>query len=127
MANPRMINGFKEIHTQRATFSTDDSLSFMRDQPYGTDQHRAPVIITENGTVGLAEEGDIPFGALERIEADGQAVVAYHGMVQFAGTASYGEPVVADGNGGVTAGADGAGRGFAVHTPDDASVIVFFG
>lgn len=124
MANPRQINGFKELHVQRATFSTDDSLEFKRDQPYGTDMHRAPVIVTGNGIVGLAEAGDVPFGALERIEADGQAVVAYHGMVQFRGEGTYGQPVVADGNGGVEAGTDGAGRGTAIHRPDSETVIV---
>lgn len=125
MANPRQIVGFKELHVQRATFITDSSITFKRDEPYGTDAHLAPVKVTGEGEVGLCDDGDVPFGALERVEADGMAVVAYHGFVEFAGEAEYGSAVVADGSGGVREVDTEDGRGTAIHAPSDGTVIVF--
>lgn len=103
MANPRMIHEFDEAFVKRLTFATASGLNYEADKPYGTANRHAPVKVTANKTVGLCADGDKPYGSLERIEADGSAVVAFLGTVTYAGSATAGGAVVADGSGGVRA------------------------
>lgn len=125
MANPRMTTEFNELRVTRLTAATDASLPYERDAGYGTSNHHAPVKFTANKTVGLCEDGDAPFGSLERIEADGSAVVAYEGSVIYAGEATAGLSVVGDGDGGVrAAGEDDTGTGVAGHSAGG-KVVVF--
>lgn len=127
MANPRLTHEFHELHTQRATFDADASISFSRTSPYGTTTHRAPVKLTGYATVGLCADGDAPFGALERVDPDGSCVVAYHGAVEYAGTPAAGTTVVGNGTGGVRAAVaeTESGTGTVVDAPTATTVIVF--
>lgn len=98
MANPRMTHRVDELHTQRATFQADSSITFSRDYPHGYQHVGAPVKITGEMKVGLCSAGDVPFGALEKVYPDGSVVVAYHGAVEFKAAAadvSFGNAVVA--------------------------------
>lgn len=127
MANPRLTREFHELHTQRASFDTDASITYSRTATYGTTSHRAPVKLTGYGIVGLCADGDAPFGALERVDSDGTCVVAYHGAVEYAGRPAAGSAVVGDGTGKVRAAVAGteAGTGEVVDNPTSNTVIVF--
>jgi len=126
MANPRHTYELDELFVKRVTMAADSSLPFSRTAPYGTTSRFAPVKITGNKTVGLCADGDVPFGALERIEADGSAVVAWMGSVTYAGSATAGDPVVANGSGGVRAAVAGTDEGKGVAgTSENGRVVVF--
>jgi hypothetical protein len=118
-----MVHEFEELFIRRATMAGDETLPFERDQPYGTSHRHAPVKFTGHKTVGLCGADDVPFGSLERVEADGSVVVAWLGSVLYAGTASAGSAVVGDGAGGVK-NATGAGRGIA-GSSEGGRVVVF--
>ena len=130
MANPRQTHAFQELHTQRATYDTDASITFSRSARFGTTSHRAPVKVTGYKTVGLCADGDVPFGTLERVDPDGSCVVAYHGAVEYAGQPAGGAAVVANGAGQVRAANPAAtppeaGKGLVVDSLDANTVIVF--
>lgn len=110
MANPRQIVAFHELHTQRATFTTDGSLTFDATAPYGIAKRFQPVKIVGNGQVGLATDGDVIFGSLDRMEGDDMAVVAYHGMTEFAVAAALaaGSSILGSTSGNVKVGTTGA-------------------
>ncbi len=126
MANPRMTHEFDELFVKRLTAGTDSSLPFKRDQRHGTDMRHAPVKFTGNRVVGLCEDGDAPVGSLERIEADGSAVVAWLGSVSYKGTATPGQPVVGNGTGGVRAAVAGTETGTGMAGSSEGGVVVVF-
>lgn len=92
------------VQTKAATFATDATIEFDRAQAYGTDSRHAPVKLVGEMTVALCEAGDVPDGSLERVEADGGAVVNFQGAVPFkagtGATAGTGD-ITADGSGGI--------------------------
>lgn len=107
MANPRMTVEFDELRVTRLTATAGSGLEFDRDEPYGTEYRHAPVKFSANKTIVLCASGDKPFGSLERLEADGSAVVAYEGSVTYKGAATAGLGVMADTGNVVRAAADG--------------------
>ena len=123
MANPRLIHEFEELFVKRATMAADSSIPFERDKPYGTSKRHAPVKFTGSKTVGLCLADDVPFGSLERVEADGSVVIAWLGSVTYAGAATAGKAVLADGAGKVKA-ATADGRGVA-GSSESGRVVVF--
>ena len=123
MANPRQVHEFDELFVKRATMAANGTITFERDKPYGTSKRHAPVKFVANKQVALCATDDVPFGSLERVEADGSVVINWLGSVPYAGTAIAGQGVVANGTGGVKAAATG-GKGVA-GSSDSVKVIVF--
>ena len=122
----RNVHSTQELHVQRATFGSDDSIVFDRNAAKGHAQIGAPVVMTGSLVVGLAPAGATPFGALERVDADGSVVVAWHGAVEYTGTPGFGVGVVADGAGAVRAAATGEiGKGVAMEEAHAGKIIVF--
>lgn len=100
------------IQTKAATFATNGTITFDRAQAFGTTHRHKPVKFVGEMTVALCAAEDAPDGSLERVEADGSAVVNILGAVPFnagAATAGTGD-LVANGTGGLKA-ATTAGAG----------------
>lgn len=120
MANPRKVFRIDEVGTQRATFAgKSGDFTYDATKAKGTAYPNEPVKITGDMEVGVCADGDVPFGSVDHIEADGAVVVAYKGAVVFAGAGTLDAGVVGAGAHEVKAGVDGAGAGRVVTTTDD--------
>lgn len=122
MANPRLVHEFDELFVKRATMAANNTITFERDKPYGTSKRHAPVKFVASKQVALCAADDVPFGSLERVEADGSVVINWLGSIPYAGTATAGQGVVANGAGGVKASVTGKG---VAGSSESGKVIVF--
>lgn len=104
MTNPRMTHDYSNIGQRRVTYQIDDdTIQFSRDAAHGSAGVGLAVTLSGDNEVALAGDGEAVLGRLEKVEADGSAVVTEIGHVKLpagdGATLTLGSKIVGDLNG----------------------------
>ncbi|MGD9892664.1 MAG: hypothetical protein AB7R89_06135 [Dehalococcoidia bacterium] len=86
MADPRKAVAFEGLGARFATYKIDNStITYDKTEVRGTAQRDLAVTLSAAGTVELTADGDPIEGRLDRVEADGYAVVQVGGYTTLPG------------------------------------------
>jgi len=130
MANPRATVRYDEIGTLDVTFKTDNTITYDRTKPGGSDQVGLAVTLAADDTAGLIGDGEQLLGILQRVEADGKALVRIRGYAY--AKAGTGATLTLGGGivGALLSTAEGyiktgTGRGFIQNNDDTTKVLIY--